>query len=265
MNSKRRLGEELFSEHFHRIERIIRTVAARNRLSPDEGHELYSLVMMKLIEDEYAILRDFQGKSRLGTYLMVIIQRVLLDVRTKEWGRWRPCARARRLGATAVRLDRRINRDGQEPMAAIQQLVALGVDETVTELEKLTDRIPRRIRRRLVAGDAQLESLADPAAADHRAVSAERRGITARLQTALVAALQDLPEQERNLLRLRFADGWTVRRIAAKKNLAERPLYRHFERILRQLRHRLERIGLGWSEISAALEGRETDLNLDLS
>ena len=264
MNDKRRLGEELFSEHFYLIESIIRRVAARNRLSDDEGQELYSLAMLKIIDNDYAVLRGFQGKSRWETYLTVIVQRVLLDTRTKEWGRWRPCARARRLGATAVWLDRRINRDGQEPLEAIRQLIARGVDETATELERLADRIPRRTRRRLVTGDTHLKSLVDRDTADRRLEDGVRYRTASRLRAALAAALRDLPDQERRLLGLRFGQGWTVRRIAAKRQLAERPLYRRFERILKRLRGRLEAFGLGWKDIDSALGAMDFDGELDL-
>ncbi|MEE8525357.1 MAG: sigma-70 family RNA polymerase sigma factor, partial [Thermoanaerobaculia bacterium] len=228
------------------------------------NQELYSMVMLKVVQNDYAVLRGFQGKCRWSTYLTVIIRRVLLDHRVKEWGRWRPCTRARRLGTTAVRLDRRINRDGLEPAEAIRELLARGVDETATDLESLAERIPRRPRRRFLSGDTYLKILADREEADRRVEAAERHRAAARLNTALSSALQELSGHERSLLGMRFGRGWTVRRIATSRNLEERPLYRRFQRILRQLRHRLEGLGLGWKEIAAALDGQDVELEIDL-
>ena len=110
MKGTRRHGEELLSQRLGQIEEIVRAVAAQHRLSFEERQELYSMTMLKMVQDDCAILRNFQGRSRWRTYLMVIVQRVLLDYRVKKWGRWRPCARAQRLGKTAIALDRRINR-----------------------------------------------------------------------------------------------------------------------------------------------------------
>ncbi len=264
MKDTRRLGEELFSQRFRQLEKIVRAVAAHRRLSADEGQELYGLVMLKVVQDDYALLRRFQGKSRWGTYLTVIVQRVLLDHRVKEWGRWRPSAKARRLGPSAVLLDRWINRDRLEPAEAVRRLSACGVGETAGELERLAEHIPRRTRRRLVSGDKHLRKLVDPEKTDLRVDAAERRRAAVHLNETLVSAFRDLSESERDLLDLRFVRGWTVRRIADSRDLETRPLYRRFERLLRRLRRRLERVGLCWRDVVAVLDGPDTDLELDL-
>ncbi len=264
MKNKRQHGEELFSQHFRQIEGIVRGVAAQHRLSADDRQELHSLVMLKVARDDFAILRRFQGKSRWSTYLTVITQRLLLDRRVKEWGRWRPCALARRLGPMAVELDRRINRDGLEAAEAVRELSSRGLLETTAELERLAELIPRRPRRRFLHGDKHLKILVDREQADRRVVAAERRRAAGDLKSALAGALRDLPSHERDLLGLRFGRGWTVRRIAASRNLEERPLYRRFEHILRRLRRRLEGVGLCWKHVAVALDGPEVDLELGL-
>ncbi len=264
MKSARQRGKEVFNERFDQIEGVIQGVAAHNRLGAEQSRELYSRVMLKLVQDDYRVLCSFRGTSRFKTYLTVIVQRVLLDYRVKEWGRWRPCAAARRLGPTAVELDRRINRDGLEPAEAIRELSARGTDETSAELERLAGRIPRRPRRRFVSGDLHLRALAGPERSDRRIEAAERRRTVADFNAALAAALGDLPRQERDLLGMRFGRGWTVRRIASRLHLEERPLYRRFERILRRLRRRLEDADLAWRKIVAALDGPDAELKIDL-
>ncbi|MCP3960411.1 MAG: sigma-70 family RNA polymerase sigma factor [bacterium] len=264
MQKPRRLGEELFAQHLRQIETIVRKLAAHHGLNADDSQELYSLVMLKMIRDDYAVLRGFRGESRWGTYLTVIVQRVLLDDRQKKWGRWRPCARSRRLGPTAVQLDQRINRDGLDRATAVRELAACGVGESVGELERLAAQIPQRPRRRFLSGDAFLQPLASSERADSRIQTGERRRTATVLRRVLALAVNDLPGTERELLGLRFGRGWTVRRIAKRLNLKERPLYRRFERILGRLRHRLERTGLCWEEIDMALDGHEVDLEIDL-
>ncbi len=203
MTSIRQTGEALFSQHHGQIESTVRAVAAHHRLSADERQELHGLVMLKVVQDDFSVLRRFQGKSTWGTYLRVIVQRVLLDQRIKKWGRWRPCARARQLGTKAVLLDRLINRDGLEPQEAIRRLSTRGVGESAGELERLAERIPRRPRRRFVPCDTHLETVAGRERADRRLEAAERRRIVARLKAALASAFQDLPEFDRRLLGMR--------------------------------------------------------------
>ncbi|MGH8186413.1 MAG: hypothetical protein ACREUC_07605, partial [Steroidobacteraceae bacterium] len=83
------------------------------------------MAFLKLIEHDYAVLRRFEGASSLRTYLTVVLHRVLLDQRNREWGRWRPSAAAYRNGPLAVRLERLVTRDGLTPAEAI---AAVGPD-----------------------------------------------------------------------------------------------------------------------------------------
>ncbi len=264
MQSTREHGEALFFQHLEQIERVVRAVAAQRRLDVEEVQELYSLVMLKMVQDDYAVLRGFQGRSRWITYLTVVVQRVLLDQRVKEWGRWRPCVLARRLGPTAVRLDRRINRDGMDSAEAIRDLLTRGVDETSAELEALAEQIPRRAQRRLMSGDKYLSMIVDRHEADRRVAASERKRAANCLTSALASALREIPASDRRLLELRFGRGWTVRRIAASENLEDRPLYRRFHSILRQLRRHLEHLGLSWTEIRAILGRPDVDLEISL-
>ncbi len=263
MKETRRLGEQLFSQRLQQLEGIIQAVAAHRRLSIDERGDLYSLVMLKVVQNDYALLRRFRGQSRWGTYLTVIVQRVLLDHRTREWGRWRPSAKARRLGSAGVLLDRCLNRDGLEPTEAIRRL-AIGDPGKVAALEHLVEQIPRRPRRLFVTAESCSGQLIDPEAADRPLEAAECRRAAARLNQAFASALQNLPEEERDLINLRFGRGWTVRRIADSRNLAIRPLYRRFERILRGLRRHLECVGLCWRDVAEILDGRDAELEFDL-
>ena len=67
---------------------------------------------LKLIDDDYQILRGFRERSSLRTYLSTVVERLFLDYRIRQWGKWRPSAQARRAGALAVRLEALLHRDG---------------------------------------------------------------------------------------------------------------------------------------------------------
>ena len=159
--------EQRFLAHLEQVERIIAFVARRRRLDAGEVDEFASVVRLKLIENDYEVLRRFEGRSSLKTYLTVVIQRFYLDYRVSTWGKWRPSAGARRLGPTAVLLERLTARDGMSFPEAVQAArTNHGVPENDRELFDIGAQLPQRTRRQFV-DDGTLEStLAAPAAAE---------------------------------------------------------------------------------------------------
>lgn len=89
---------------------VIRDLGRRYHLSRDEREEFAGNVNLRLMDGDYAVLRQFQGRSSLSTYLRTVITRQFLDARAKAWGRWHPSADALRLGPTAVALEQLIAR-----------------------------------------------------------------------------------------------------------------------------------------------------------
>lgn len=262
-------GERLFLENLPVIETVIRRVAARHQLDHHWAQDLYGVAMLKMIQNDYAVLRIDVPESKWEAYLTVVVQRVLSDLRIREWGRWRPCAQARRLGPLGVWLDQRINRDAVDPETAVRELHAVGVAEgagprSPRELERIADRVPRRPRRRPVSLESCAVWLRAPESTHHRGELEERQNTMERLRKALGDALDDLPARERRFVRLRFEQSWTVRRIAAEHQLEERRLYSLFSKTLKGLRRRLETLGLGWMDVGPLLEGHDVDPSLDL-
>ena len=107
------------------ITRIAIQAARRHRLPPQDRQELLSIFWTHLAKDDYRVLRQFRGSSGIATYLRTVIDRVVLDMRTSSWGKWRPSARARRLGAPAEAFERLVIRDGRAPEEAHALLRAM--------------------------------------------------------------------------------------------------------------------------------------------
>ena len=79
-----------FADHADLIQAVLAYVARGHRLTPDAADEFSSWAHLKLLGDDRAILRKFKGQSSLRTYLVTVIQRLYLDWRVHEWGKWRP-------------------------------------------------------------------------------------------------------------------------------------------------------------------------------
>jgi RNA polymerase sigma factor (sigma-70 family) len=237
--------DELYLTHRPIIDGVIGTICHRQRLSSVDAEDFSGIVRLHLIGDDYAVLRRFQGRSSLKTYLVVVITHLYQDWRNKRWGKWRPSAQAKRLGPVAVHLERLIARDRLEFDEALEVLQTnFQVTESRQTLEAMAALFPSRAGRRFVSdeGLADLEAAStgtDAPLLDREAQDAARRAIV-----ALGAALRKRAPQDRLLLKMRFQDDFAVADIARALHLDQKPLYRHLERLLDDLRAELERAGI---------------------
>lgn len=210
-----------------------------------EAEDFASSARLALIEDDHSRIRAFSGRSSLQTYLIVIITRLFQDWRNSQWGKWRPSAEAKRLGPLAVKLETLTVRDKLSFEEAVETLKTNhGVTEDRAALESLYSRFPVRTGRSFTT-DEVLETVGAPnsgadAPLDRAAASAGANAAAA----ALAACLTDLPGQDRIIIKMRFDDGFSVAEIAKALQLEQKPLYRRIERLLFDLRRRLESSGV---------------------
>jgi RNA polymerase sigma factor (sigma-70 family) len=223
---------ELLVTQLPLIEELIRCVARRYRLSRADAEEFGSVVRLRLIDHNYAILRKFRGRSSLRTFLTVVVARLCLDYVAEQWGRWRPSAAARRLGAAAVQLETLVFRDGVPFDEACQRLMRGDAGLTPAHLRDLMDRLPPRYKRRFV-DERSLDGMASPASPpDANLTLADAR----RRSRVLAASLASLDPEDRQLVTLRFVNDLTVAEIARRSGTDQAALYRRLERVLRHLR-----------------------------
>ncbi len=234
----------LFLDQLGLIERIIASIARRHALVGDDADDFASWTKAKLIENEYAILRKFQERSSISTYLTVVIANLFRDYRTRQWGRWRPSVAAKRLGALAVRLETLLYRDSYTLDQAIEVLRSSGGPATSErEISELAVQIPARVRTTEV-GEASLASTEAGEAADGELWESERMREWERARGTLEQALADLPPEDQLIVRLRYWEGFTVAEIARALKLEQKPLYRRIDGDLHRLREQLEARGL---------------------
>lgn len=236
-----RAAEELFTGHLSTIQRVIADIIKRHRLSSVDAEEFRSTVYVRLIEHDYRILREFKHRSSMRTFLNVVIERIYLDFRNGQWGKWRPSAKARRQGQVALLLERLLDRDGFSLAEAAEILRAQhGVTVPLAELSVLAAGMKARPQRQ-AAGEEMLVDVKDarplPDELAYRSEAA-RRALVAR--RALAAALRALDSEDRRLLTMRFHAGLTVAQIARRTGMDQKQLYRRFAQLLTGLRRALE-------------------------
>jgi hypothetical protein len=78
-------GEALFLANLDLIDRIIGFVCRRHYLNAADAEDFASHARLELMVDEYAVLRKFQGRSSLKTFLSITLQRIFFDYRIAAW------------------------------------------------------------------------------------------------------------------------------------------------------------------------------------
>ncbi len=234
----------LVEDNLELIDQVVGFVAKAQGLRADERDSLNARVKLKLVERDYEILRRYEGRASLKTYLVVVAQSVCLDYRNQRWGKWRPSCTARRLGETAIRLEAAMTRDGLSQAEAVARLkddpsVAL----SAVELIHLAEQLPQRNRRRHV-DDAGLDSLpgTEPDG-ERQLLDGHRRELLAQVETTMTQALAEHSTEDQLIVKMHYFESLKISQIAHLLGLDQKHLYRRVERLLNQLRASLEAAG----------------------
>lgn len=237
-------AEERFLDLLPAIERIIAFVARRHYLSAADTEDFDAYVKLKLIENDYGILRKHEGRSSMPTYLRTVIGHLFQDFRNGLWGKWRPSASARREGAVAILLEQCLMRDGLSFAEACELLgTKHGITLGMTDLTAIAARLPVRFRRRFESEDALVNEAA-PDTADRAVVDAERVALGERVSAALKTVRGGLPDEDAHLIALRYDDGRKVSEIALILSVEQKPLYGRLKSLELRLRQGLEAQGV---------------------
>lgn len=246
-------AKELFESSLGLVEQVIAFICRRHRLYDARAEDFASYARLALIDSDYAILRKFEGRSSLGTYLTTVIHRLYLDYLNREHGKWRPSAKAKELGPTAVRLETLVSRDSRPVEEAVELLITNDeVPATRSELIELAACLPHHAPRRF-EGEATLEHWAGNDSAEQLALDRERGEVSDRIASSLDDALRALTPDERLILKMRFRDGFTLAQIAEALHVKPRSLYSRSEKALKKMKRVLESRGVGRGEVASIL------------
>jgi RNA polymerase sigma factor for flagellar operon FliA len=237
-------AEELFRQHLAVIGQIAESICRRNSVNQHDAEDFASDIRLRLCEDDFAVIRKFQGKSSFTTYLTVVISKRFLDHRRQIWEKWNPSAQAQRLGTVAVLLEKLVDRDGCSFDAACQILEqehGMAIDRR--QLRTMLAQLPRRSPRRF-EGDDGLNTVPSADGADAPFLATERDDQLATAEAASRRALQELPDEDRAIIRMLYDQGLSVADIARGLGLEQKRLYPRTKHVLASLRKTLEKQGV---------------------
>jgi RNA polymerase sigma factor for flagellar operon FliA len=257
--------EPAYLEHLASIERIAAFVAHRGHLTADEIAEFIQIARVRLFDNDYAIIRKFEGRSSFATYLTTVIARLFHQWRVEQWGKWRPSAKARSLGEKAITLERLLTRDGFTLSEAVAVLTQRSPQYcSVEELEAIYVQLPlRQPRPVLVSDENVLAELPGEDSVEERVHGGEREIAARSVIAGLDRAIGDFSPEDQLLLQLRFWKGMAVPEIARLLHLEQKKLYKRLDRLFKALRQALEDAGIDHAAIGELMDRPALDLSLE--
>lgn len=255
--------EKLFLIQLETIERAIHYACRRGSLRDEDAEDFASYVKLKLIEKDYAVIRKYERRSSFAAFISVVVQRMLLDYRIGQWGKWHASAEARRLGEPAMTIEAILFRDGRTLDDMMPVLLRRWPELTRATVEAIVHRLPSRTPRlRAVDLDAASDTLASLGNCDEDpAFASERTAVARRVARVVRGTLHELEEHDRLIFRLHYEGGMSVADVSRTLRIEQKPLYRRVKRALMLLRKRLEAAGVSAADAEELLTSRDTDLD----
>jgi RNA polymerase sigma factor for flagellar operon FliA len=235
----------IYLQHLQAIDRIASSLCRRHGIRGADAEDFTSEVRLRLLENDYAVIRKHRGDSSMITFLTVVIANLLRDYRIKLWGKWRPSAEAKRLGDNAVLLETAMYRDGlsfEDACALLERDVRLDIDRA--QLRQIATKLPVRAPRR-IEGEEALAEVPAVSQSDGRVLEAERREEHAAMQGVVTRWLATLASEDQLIIKLRFYEGLSVADVARALGVPQKPLYTRIARMLEALSVVLKREGIG--------------------
>jgi RNA polymerase sigma factor (sigma-70 family) len=235
----------------------------------NETDQLLNAVLDRLKDDNYRVLREFHGESKLTTYITTIITNLTIDIVRAQKGRNRARERARALGKTAELLYEMVylrRLSVKEAQTAIE--VTYGVHEPLEKLHDLINQMRGRSYGQVHVfdgtswmapghtivdddGEIKVEVVDSTTLPDEQLISGQRQALARQTINDL---LQSLTGEEQLMLRLRFPANetespQTIRYIGNMLGLSEKVVDSRIRRLLNRLREMLIKQGLGLDDL----------------
>ena len=254
-------GESVFVRQLAAIKSAIAYACRRAAFRGADAEDFGSYVMVKLIENDYAVVRKFEGRCTFAAYASVVVQRLLLDYRIHLWGKWHASAEAKRLGEVGMAVESMLVRDGLTLAEAVPALQRRWPELKQEDVESILTRLPSRtVRPRTVA----LEDAGDVAhatGADEAVFETRRQDVAGKIAAVVREAIASYGEEERLIFRMRFESAMSIADISRLLATPQKPLYRKVQHLLMDLRARLCAAGVDAADAEDVLASRGVELD----
>jgi RNA polymerase sigma factor for flagellar operon FliA len=245
--------EELYHQSLEALPPILRALGREKRLLPEEVEDLGSDTQVKLLEDDYQVLRRWDSRSSLKVYLATVVYNLWHDRIRGEKGKVVASAAAKRLGPPALELEVLLGRQGLTFDQAYQALKPRFPGLSRGKAEEIAAQINPRPGRHFEGEDVVARQPDPEPVGDERLEQREKLVEKRKALALMQRRLSELPEPDRLLLVRAHAEGVKFSRIARSLGIDQKPLYRRNERLITKLRTDMEEAGIRWEDLSEVL------------
>jgi RNA polymerase sigma factor (sigma-70 family) len=254
----------IINEHLKFIEqKCFRSLQGKSNRSNDielenDALKLFNRVVDKLREDDHKILRNFQGRAKLTTYLTTIISFQAIDLIRQRRGRNQERERAKKAGKSAELIynlvfkeergerdaygELKISEDFEGSYEEFSELVSTIRGKSAKVLDLSSGDLPVKQGFRLKDKDSFEipDRMADP----ELIYLKENR--QARIQKVVAEVVAGLSGEQQMLLRMRYPKSYSkqpmqINEIADILNLSKKAVYNRLERILKKCRKKFNK------------------------
>tara|TARA_B100000929_G_scaffold275839_1_gene250070 strand:+ start:161 stop:982 length:822 start_codon:yes stop_codon:yes gene_type:complete len=265
---------QIFEEYYDDIKKVIQSVSRKKTNQPQEIEECVSYTFEQLVNNDYAILRNFKedGRANIQTFLYTVINRLLIDKFRKDGtldavggtkSHFRASTHAKRLGIYAERLERLLLQKKHSVEEAYQVLKndakfswtydhTLKIsnelwrpDKFVTEAHEDIDEIP--------SSKSESNSSENPEKALENKNLESKASI---IENSLEKALQGLSHEDSLMLKLRFTSQKSVSEISRILGQSRKVVERKIRGLLNRLKDILLSNGMNYDEVSEMIKTR---------
>jgi RNA polymerase sigma factor (sigma-70 family) len=272
--------KQIINDYFGFIEKqCFNAVKLRLKDHPSKGNpinienealELSNSVLDTLQKDNYRVLKEFKGNSRLTTYITAIISRQAIDSIRKKLGRDREKDRAKELGEIGILIYQRIIKDGYPIADAFNELrESHGFTGTREQLEEMIRKIKGKNPGPHLPGTSQPlngssvvkngktinedEYVVPDTKSDPQVILIETQR-KRKMHEIIRTIITDLNGEERLLLRMRFPTGEdekprSVEQVSKVLGITQKAVYKRIDRLLKKCRNTLDREGVSVNEL----------------
>ncbi len=228
----------------------------------NEALELSNRVLDLLKKNDFRILRDFQEKCKLTTYLCAIISRQAIDMIRRKLGRSREKERAKLLGEAGLLVYERIFKDKYSPAEVLDELNSTKHSCTLEELEEIVKKIkgPNKIENtendsiiRTGKVTVKEEVVVVDNKSDPQQITMDNMQ-REKTREVINDILHQLSGEERLILRMRYPAGEgeepkPVQFIADTLSISQKAVYKRITRIMKKCKQRANERGVSFNDL----------------
>ncbi len=225
----------------------------------NEAIELFNLVLDILRKEDYKVLKEFKGNSRITTYFTAIISRQAVDMIRKKRGRSREKERAKEFGEVGLAIYREIIKNGRSPSDVWEQFKSDGFfARSLEELEAIAAKIKSTEKpidlnqdgiavKEAVSIGVDGYVIPDPQMDPGKVFEEQQRRQT--MQKVIRGIINQLSGEERLLLRMRFPYGEdekpkSVDQVSKVLGISQKAVYKRITRLMEKCREQLGQQGV---------------------